>query len=122
MVAHAHEEAPNECCGIAAGRDGRIVRLYRARNAAKSPVRYQVDSRELLAIYNEIEAQGWDLLAIYHSHPLSEAYPSATDVRLAGWPDSLYFIVSLVDPERPVIRAFRIRDGAVEEEEMAIVG
>ncbi|MDO8490703.1 MAG: M67 family metallopeptidase [Dehalococcoidia bacterium] len=122
MIAHAEEEAPNECCGLLAGQGGRIVKLYRARNAERSPVRYNVDPKELLAIYNEIDAQGWDLLGIYHSHTHSEAYPSATDVRLAAWPETLYFIVSLREPKRPAVRAYRIVGGVISEEELAIVG
>lgn len=116
MIAHAQEEMPNECCGLLAGKGGKIVKLYRARNSHHSPVSYNVDPKELLAFYNELEASGWDLLGIYHSHTHSEAYPSATDVRLAAWPDSIYFIVSLQDPKNPVLKAFRIREGVIEEE------
>lgn len=119
MIAHAQAEMPNECCGLVAGQKGRIVRLYRARNAEQSPVHYNVAPKELLAIYNDIEARGWELLGIYHSHPHSEAYPSATDVRLAAWPDALYFIVSLRDPKQPVLRAFHVVGGVIEEEKIA---
>ncbi len=122
MIAHAREEAPNECCGLLAGKGGKIIKQYRARNSHPSPVSYNVDPKELLAFYNEMEARGWDLLGIYHSHTHSEAYPSATDVRLAAWPDSIYFIVSLQDPKQPVIKAFHIRDGVIDEEKLAIVG
>ena len=122
IVSHAREEDPNECCGILAGRDGRVARLYRAVNAEASPYRYNVDPKDLLRIYKECEAQGWDFVAIYHSHTHTEAYPSATDVRLAAWPDSLYLIVSLADKANPVLRAFRIQDGAIREEPLRIEG
>lgn len=118
MIAHAREEAPNECCGIIAGADGRAAKLYRCRNAEESPYRYQVDPNDLFRVYRECEQNGWDFLAIYHSHTFSEAYPSPTDVRLAFWPEAYYLLVSLKDPERPVVRAFRIRDGQVQEEEI----
>jgi proteasome lid subunit RPN8/RPN11 len=122
IIAQAREEAPNECCGVLAGRDGRVEKLFRAVNAEKSPYRYNVDPHELLRIYRECEASGWDFLAIYHSHTHTEAYPSPTDVRLAAWPDATYIIVSLADPENPVLRAFRIQDGRVSEEELSIPG
>jgi len=122
IIAQARDEAPNECCGILAGRDGRVEKLFRAVNAEKSPDRYNVDSHDLLRIYRECEANGWDFLAIYHSHTHTEAYPSPTDVGLAAWPDSTYIIVSLADPENPVLRAFRIQDGRVSEEELRIEG
>ncbi len=121
MIAHAREEAPNECCGILAGTAGQVQKLYRGINAEKSPVRYNIDPRQLLRIHQEIEALNWEILGIYHSHTHTEAYPSATDIQLAFWPDSLYFIVSLKQPAEPVIRAFTIREGKIEEEKMAIL-
>jgi len=121
MIAHARQEAPNECCGIIAGQDGRAVKLFRARNAEASPYRYNVDPQDLFRIYRECEAQGWDFLAIYHSHTFTEAYPSATDVRLAFWPESYYVLVSLADPQQPVVRAFRVTEGQAEEEDLVIV-
>jgi len=118
VVAHAREDAPNECCGIIAGNDGQAVKLFRATNAEASPYRYSVDPKDLFRIYRECEENGWSFLAIYHSHTASEAYPSATDVKLAFWPEACYVLVSLQDAEQPVVRAFRILDGAVTEEEL----
>jgi [CysO sulfur-carrier protein]-S-L-cysteine hydrolase len=115
IVAHAREEAPNECCGLVGGADGRAVRVYRARNEFESPLRYNVHPQDLIRITNEIEHRGEELAAIYHSHPRSQAYPSQTDVNLAAnWPDPLYLICSLAVDE-PVVRAFKIRDGQIEE-------
>ena len=119
-IAHAKAEAPNECCGVLAGESGKITKLFRATNAEMSPVRYNIDSRELLHIYQEIERKGWEFLGIYHSHTHSQAYPSSTDVQLALWPDSIYFIVSLMDKERPQIRAFRIIDEVISEEDLEV--
>jgi len=124
MIAHARGDAPNECCGIIAGKDGRPMRLYRAINAEASPYRYSVDAKDLLRIYREADRNDWEFLVIYHSHTHTEAYPSPTDVRLAGWPDAYYVLVSLMDEAKPVVRAYRIVDGAVTEEpiELAVSG
>ena len=117
MIAHALEDAPNECCGIIAGKDGVATKLFRAANSEASPYRYNVDPNDLFRIFRECEANAWDFLAIYHSHTASEAYPSATDVRLAkNWPDAYYILVSLKEPQEPVVRAFRIEDGTVTED------
>ena len=122
MIAHARQEAPLECCGVLGGRDGRVLKLYRATNAEHSRYCYNIEPQELFRINRECEENGWQFLGIYHSHPDSAAYPSPTDVRLAAlWPESLYFIVSLLNPENPEVRAFRIRDGEVTEEKMQIV-
>lgn len=118
MVAHAREEAPNECCGIIAGVNGDATKLFRAANSEASPYRYSVDPKDLFRIYRDCEEKDWNFLAIYHSHTASEAYPSPTDVRLAFWPEAYYIVVSLQDAVNPVVRAFRILDGAVVEEEL----
>ena len=119
MIGHAREEAPDECCGIIAGQDGRAVKLFRAKNSEASPYRYNVDPQDLFRIYRECDGNGWEFLAIYHSHTASEAFPSPTDIRLAFWPETFYVLVSLQDSENPAVRAFRIVDGAVDEEELA---
>jgi len=119
IVAHAQEEAPNECCGIIAGNgDGAAVKLFRAKNAEASPYRYSVAGDELFRINRECDRNDWSFLGIYHSHTMSEAYPSPTDVRLAFWPDAYYILVSLEDAEKPVVRAFRIIDETVSEEDL----
>jgi proteasome lid subunit RPN8/RPN11 len=119
IVAHAKEEAPNECCGMIGARDGEAVTLYRARNAEASPLRYVVDPRDQFRIMEEMDGRGEDLGAIYHSHTKSPAYPSQTDINLAeGWPDPLYVICSIVDGSSPELRAFAIRDERVEEVEL----
>lgn len=118
MVAHALEDAPNECCGIIAGANGTPAKLFRAVNAEASPYRYKVDDKDLFRIYRECTDNDWDFIAIYHSHTASDAYPSPTDVRLAFWPEAFYVLVSTKDPAAPVVRAFRILDGKISEEEI----
>ena len=121
IIAHAMEDDPNECCGILAGQDGRVAKLYRMTNAEQSPYRYSMDPQELYHTYREIDDAGWDVVAIYHSHTHSEAYPSATDVRLATWSDAYYILVSLLNRDEPSVRAFRIEDERIREEEVRIV-
>ena len=121
IIAHAREDDPNECCGIIAGSGGRATKLYRAVNSEASPYRYNVDSKDLLRIYRDLDGRGWDVLVIYHSHTHTEACPSPTDIRLAAWPDAHYVIASLQDKAKPVVRAFHIRDGEISEEELQVV-
>jgi proteasome lid subunit RPN8/RPN11 len=120
MVEHARSEYPNEACGLIAGQDGSAVRVYRMKNADASPVSYRLDPREQLDVFNELEDKGWELMAIYHSHTHSEAFPSETDQRLAFYPESRYVILSLSDRENPDVRAFRIDDGEIVEEEVRV--
>src|SRR4051794_26920097 len=102
MISHAHEDAPNECCGMIGGEGGEARTLYRAANAEASPLRYSLDAQDQFRIMREMEEAGEELVAIYHSHTASAAYPSQTDVNLALYPDAVYVIVSLQDEEPDV--------------------
>ena len=114
VIAHARADSPNECCGMIASRDGEAVAVHRARSAYPSPLRYDIDSRDLYRIMTEIEDAGLELGAIYHSHTRSAPLPSQTDINLAFYPDALYIIVGVAGEEADV-RAWRIADGSVEE-------
>jgi proteasome lid subunit RPN8/RPN11 len=119
VIDHARSEAPIECCGMIASRDGDAVRVYRATNAAASPLRYEIDGAEQYRIQMEIDDAGLDLGAIYHSHTRTEPYPSQTDINLAFYPDAVYVIVGLAG-DQPDVRAFEIRDGRVQEAELVV--
>lgn len=108
IIAHAKQEAPNECCGILAGSGAVVRKVYRATNTEKSPVKYNFDGLEMMRIEDEAAKSKWDILGFYHSHTFSEAYPSPTDVKLSSPWGYLYMIVSLRDPMKPAIRLFRI--------------
>jgi [CysO sulfur-carrier protein]-S-L-cysteine hydrolase len=119
MVAHALEDAPNECCGMIASRNGDAVALHRATNAAHSPLRYEIDGAEQYRIQMEIDDAGLELGAIYHSHTRSDPYPSQTDINLAFYPEALYVIVGVAGDE-PEVRAYTIREGRVAEAELVV--
>jgi proteasome lid subunit RPN8/RPN11 len=120
MLEHAREEAPNECCGILGGSDGEAKTLYRATNAEHSPLRYTLDPNDLFRItFREIPENDEEMLAIYHSHTASPAYPSQTDINLATYPDAVYLILSLAEGEEP-LRGFRIDDGKVTEVDLTV--
>ncbi len=120
IVAHAREDLPNECCGMVGGADGEARTVYRAANAEASPFRYSIDAKEQFRLMQEIEGAGEDLVGIYHSHTKSPAYPSQTDVNLAGWPDAVYLIASLADAGAPEVKGFWIREGKISEAELVV--
>ncbi|WP_366145762.1 M67 family metallopeptidase [Nocardioides sp.] len=132
IVAHARRDHPDEACGIVAGPEGsdRPERLVEMVNAAGSPTFYEFDSTELLQLYKEMWARDEEPVVVYHSHTATEAYPSRTDIGLASEPGAHYVLVSTqhcTDPsegnnEGPVeFRSYRIVDGEVTEEEVAVV-
>ena len=120
MIAHARAEAPNECCGMVASRDGVAVAVHRATNTAASPLRYEIDGMEQYRIQTEIEDAGLELGAIYHSHTRSDPKPSQTDINLAFYPEALYVIVGVKDPAVDDVRAWEIKDGQVAQVELEI--
>ena len=121
MVAHAHEDLPNECCGMVGGRDGEATEVIRVANAAATPLRYEMDPQGQYNALKSIEDGGGELLAIYHSHTKSAAYPSQTDVNQAvAWPEPVYVIVSLADPDAPDVKGYLLRDLRIEEVELVV--
>jgi proteasome lid subunit RPN8/RPN11 len=121
MVAHAREDLPNECCGMVAGLDGEATEVIRVENAAASPLRYEMDPKAQYEAWKSIEDGGRELLAIYHSHTKSAAYPSQTDVNQAvAWPDQVYVIVSLADEDAPDVKGYLLKDLRIADAEISI--
>ena len=118
IVAHAERDAPNECCGYMSAKDGVVREVFEAENIRHSPYAFDFGFDDLRAA-NELDDDGYEV-AIYHSHPRSPAEPSQTDINLATYPHWTYLIVSLADANAPLVRAWRIGDGRVEEEPIEI--
>jgi [CysO sulfur-carrier protein]-S-L-cysteine hydrolase len=119
MVAHARAEEPNESCGMLAAANGRLTAFFPAENEFASPMRFRIAAQDQIRIYNEIDERGEEV-AIFHSHPNTEAAPSQTDINLAvDWPGAVWVICSLADDE-PVVRAFRIDGPTVEELDLVV--
>jgi proteasome lid subunit RPN8/RPN11 len=126
VVAHCYDGLPDEACGLLGGTldergepTGVVTAVYPCTNADASARTYTVDSRDLLHAMRDAEGRGEDLVGVWHSHTHSDAYPSDTDVRQAFEPHWMYVLVSLKRAE-PVLRSYRIRDGAVRECETAL--
>jgi [CysO sulfur-carrier protein]-S-L-cysteine hydrolase len=123
VIAHALADPRNEVCGVIATAPGasvaeqrRAVSVHRATNVHASPLKFEIDPKELLELYSTIEAQGHELGAIYHSHVRSAPYPSQTDVNFAAnWPGVEWLIVGLAAGQEPLLRSYLIEQGQVRE-------
>ncbi|HEV2238243.1 MAG TPA: M67 family metallopeptidase [Ktedonobacterales bacterium] len=117
MLAHVLAGYPDEACGVLAGQDGAVTAHYATANAAATPRTFsEIAPRDLLRIWDEIDRRDWQMLAYYHSHPATPAYPSPRDVLWSqNWPGTFYIIFSLADPAAPVVRAFLISGERVAE-------
>lgn len=123
MLAHVEAGYPNEACGVLAGdAQERVVKHFPTANASDTPRTFsEIGPAELLAIWNEIDAHDWSMLAYYHSHPETPAYPSVRDIRWSqGWPGTYYVIFSLADRTAPVVRAFLVTGEDVTEYRIAV--
>ena len=124
IVAQSRAEYPNECCGVILGPvgSGKAERFKPMFNSAMSPTFYEFDSKDLLALYRELDENDEEIVVIYHSHTETEAYPSRTDIAIAAEPGAHYVLVSTRKEIAPAIefRSFRIVDGVVTEEPVSI--
>jgi proteasome lid subunit RPN8/RPN11 len=126
VLGHCLDGFPDEACGLFsgpldAGADGgravptgEVAEVHPCRNADASARTYTVDSRDLLRAMRHAESRGHDIVGVWHSHTHTDAYPSVTDVRQAVDAAWIYAIVSLKYGD-PVLRAYRIVDGAIAE-------
>jgi [CysO sulfur-carrier protein]-S-L-cysteine hydrolase len=123
LIEHAQQEYPKEACGIIGGRPGEASKVYRLTNVDPDPImRYNADPRELKNAFDDMDSNDWDPVVIYHSHTHSPAFPSPTDVERAFYPDASYVLVSLMDRQKPDLRAFRIIEGTITEIEVVASG
>lgn len=120
VLAHCRAEYPKEACGILAGRDGTVAKVFTMTNVDRSAISYQMDPKEQLRIMKQMRQDGHQMLAIYHSHTATAAYPSPVDVKLAIYHEVSYVLVSLADRERPQVRSYRIIDAAIMPEDLQL--
>jgi proteasome lid subunit RPN8/RPN11 len=129
MVAQARVERPNECCGFLAGRIveedgrrlGRVERRYPLKNTAEEPTRrYYCNDRSQFDAHRDMRERGLEVLAIYHSHPISDPVPSRTDLEWNYWPGVVCLIVSL-KPCAPLVRAWWLGEKDCTEAEWEVV-
>jgi [CysO sulfur-carrier protein]-S-L-cysteine hydrolase len=119
MQDHALRARPSECCGLLSGRGAVVTSLHPLRNEADTPeTRYFASPEDLFAAMRRIREADQVLMGIYHSHPRTPAYPSASDVGMAFYPEAVYFIISL-EP-RIDLRAFRIEGTNIEDVSVVI--
>jgi proteasome lid subunit RPN8/RPN11 len=115
MLEQAKAQVPIEVCGILAGSDSKVEKLYKMTNVDNSSNHFMMEPKEQFAVVKDIRSAGLEMLAIYHSHPETPARPSAEDIRLALTPDVIYVIVSLQDANDANVKGFLIENSTVTE-------
>lgn len=121
MIAHLGQVYPEEGCGLLGGYKDRVSRISPIENIEHSLTRYAMDPAAQIGAMLAFEAEGLEMVAIYHSHPHSAPYPSETDLAHAFYPEAVYLIVSLQLPDAPEMRAFRLIGDRFEEVSFKII-
>ena len=85
-------KTPEEACGIVAGEGNRSRLVIPVTNILHDAYRFRMDPEEQLKAFLLIEDNGWDILAIYHSHPHGINSPSITDYKELTFPGIVYLI------------------------------
>ena len=121
MVDHVRRHLPEEACGLLGGPPGQVEAIYPVDNVLHSPVAYEMDARAQVEAMVELEAQGWDVVGIFHSHPAGPPVPSTTDVAQAYYPESVYVILVPQPDGAWTGRGFRIEAGRVAEVSLRVL-
>ena len=123
MIAHCQSQYPKEACGfLVANAAGRIEHVYPMRNVQNSAIGYEMDPKEQLLAEKQLRREGKQVVAIYHSHTATDAYPSPVDVSLAISPDISYVLVSLRDRNAPIVKSYRIDGQTIIPEAVSVQG
>ncbi len=115
MIHHLQTAYPLEACGFLAGRDGIVEQIYNINNILQSRTNYEMDAKQQLEAMLDMEANGWEMVAIFHSHPNGPQIPSETDIKLAYYPEAIYLIISFEQKKCPVMRGYKIKNGNSSE-------
>ena len=113
MRRHVIAQAPLEACGLLAGKQDTVEAVLKVRNAEQSPVRFRMDPQEQFNAFEWIEANGLELIGIYHSHPSGPETASATDIAEVAY-EAVHVIWSC-SKRAWKVRGFWIEAGEVTE-------
>ncbi len=120
IIEHAKKDIPVEACGYLAGKNGLISKSYRMTNIDNSPEHFSFDPKEQFDVVRKVRSEGLEIIANYHSHPVTPARPSKEDINLAYDPNISYVIISL-EGGREDIKSFSIENSDIKIEEIKII-
>jgi proteasome lid subunit RPN8/RPN11 len=120
VIAHARRDHPDECCGVISATDGVAARLVEMENAERSPTGFTFDSAEWLRVYRALDDADEEPWVVYHSHTMTEAYPSRTDVLWSQHNEFAHWLLVSTRSDEDEVRSFTITDGVVEEEPVSV--
>lgn len=119
MEQHVSTQAPLEACGLLAGKGDSVENVLAVRNADQSPVRFRMDPQEQVDAFEWMDANGLDLVGIFHSHPSGPETASVTDIAEAAY-EVVHLIWSRSGRDWSV-RGFWIEQGKSTEVDLQVL-
>jgi len=120
MLKEAERQEPLEACGLLAGKDMRVRKFYHLTNIEQSAVHFTMDPAEQFQALKDARHHGWEIIAVWHSHPATPPRLSEEDQKLAFMPDISYVVLSLAKGSRAKIRSFRLQQNEFTEQQIKI--
>ncbi len=108
MIEYCKSCFPQEACGILAGNDNIVTKIYKIKNIENSSVSYLMEPSEQFKAMKDMRTLGLQMLAIFHSHPWGGVYPSQRDRQLAFY--DVYYLIVAIEPNLDV-KCFKIEEG-----------
>ena len=103
------------------GEDQTVQEIFETQNVARSPILFSMDPKEELMVFQEMENQSMEIIAICYSHIHTIPFPSEADLEMAFPFDVPLIIISLKEKDDSVVKAFRIRKEAIYLEEIEVI-
>ncbi len=98
VIAQIETEAraahPHECCGILLGEGEQVTAIQPAANIHPKPqTHFEIDPQTLVDVHRAARSGGPQVVGYYHSHPVGDPHPSATDRAMASGDGRIWAIV-----------------------------
>ncbi len=122
IIGHAYDGLPDEACGLLGGAGDRIDVFVPAENADRSSRTFTIGKEAWDAADETLGPRGLEVVGVMHSHTHTDAYPSPTDVEKASNPllEHWHWVIVSLRDDAPVLRSFRVVDGQIHEEQVAL--
>ncbi len=121
MISWMKSNIPFEACGILVGKGNIVDEFIKMENVAKSETFFEMDLKELMKVLDYIDKENKDFIGVFHSHPVSNPYPSKTDLERNEIIDNLIFVISSLRKGTPEVKAYKISEKIVKEIEILII-
>ncbi|MCS7299855.1 MAG: M67 family metallopeptidase [Spirochaetia bacterium] len=121
MIEITRKHIPYEACGVLSGLGDTVDEVIEMENIAKSETFFEMDPVQLMNVLDDIDNKGKDFIGVFHSHPITNPYPSKTDLERNEIIDHVIFVITSLRNGTPELKAYTIKDKVVKEVEINVI-